>query len=56
MTEEQLIGLIDPVLRDLGSLAVEGEEFRHPPLDVVRYYDARSGSVLSRSSVALGAW
>jgi hypothetical protein len=39
MTEEQLIGLIDPVLRDLGSLVGEGEEFRQPPLDVVRYYD-----------------
>ncbi|HKI20999.1 MAG TPA: hypothetical protein VKA15_24110 [Isosphaeraceae bacterium] len=39
MTEEQLIGLIDPVLRDLGSLALEGEEFRQPPLDVVRYYE-----------------
>jgi hypothetical protein len=39
MTEEQLIGLIDPVLRDLGSRALEGEEFRQPPLDVVRYYE-----------------
>jgi hypothetical protein len=39
MTEEQLIGLIDPVLRELGALVEEGEEFRVPPLDVVRYYD-----------------
>jgi len=39
MTEEQLIGLIDPVLRDLGSRALEGEEFRQPPLDIVRYYE-----------------
>jgi hypothetical protein len=39
MTEEQLIGLIDPVLRDLGSLALDGEEFRQPALDVVRYYE-----------------
>ena len=39
MTEERLIELVDPVLRGLGSQGREGEEFRHPPLDVVRYYN-----------------
>jgi hypothetical protein len=39
MTEERLIGLMDPVLRDLGSRVEDGEEFRKPPLDVVRYYE-----------------
>jgi hypothetical protein len=38
MTEERFISLVDPVLRDLGSRAEDGEEFRQPPLDVVRYY------------------
>jgi hypothetical protein len=39
MIEERLIDLIDPVLRDLGSQIEEGEEFRQPPLDVIRYYE-----------------
>ena len=34
-----MIELVDPVLRGLGSRAGEGEEFRQPPLDVVRFYD-----------------
>ncbi len=59
MTEDQLIGLIDPVLRDLGSRIEDGEEFRQPPLDVVRYYQRPSGLSalplfgLARSVVAL---
>jgi hypothetical protein len=39
MTEERLIGLINPVLRDLGSRIEDGEEFRQPPLEVLRYFE-----------------
>jgi hypothetical protein len=39
MTEERLIALIDLVLRELGSMVQDGEEYRQPPLDVVRYYE-----------------
>lgn len=38
MIEDQFIELIDPLLRDGGSVLEEGEEFRDPPLDVLRYY------------------
>jgi hypothetical protein len=38
MTGDDLLNLIDPVLRQAGSLPEEGEEFRTPPLDVLRYY------------------
>jgi hypothetical protein len=38
MTEERLIDLLDPVLRETGSRLEAGEEFRQPPLDVMRYY------------------
>lgn len=38
MTEDALFALIDPVLRAAGSVPEEGEEFRAPPLDVLRYY------------------
>jgi len=38
MIEDRFIELIDPVLRDSGSVLEEGEEFRQPPLDVLRYY------------------
>ena len=36
MTEETLFERIDEVLKPLGSRADEGEEFRSPPLDVLR--------------------
>jgi hypothetical protein len=38
MIEDRFFELIDPVLRAAGSVAEEGEEFRAPPLDVLRYY------------------
>jgi hypothetical protein len=38
MIEDRFIELIDPILRDSGSALEEGEEFREPPLDVLRYY------------------
>ena len=38
MTEEAFFELIEPALKDLGSTAEEGEEFREPPLDVLGYY------------------
>ena len=37
MTESELFDLIDPVLSTLGASRDEGEEFREPALDVVRY-------------------
>jgi hypothetical protein len=46
MTEDQFIELIDPVLREAGLGFEEGEEFRKPPLDVLRFY--RRGLRLSR--------
>ena len=38
MIEERLIELIDPMLRSAGSSLENGEEYREPPLDVLRYY------------------
>ena len=38
MLEERLFELIDPVLRLAGATLEPGEEFREPPLDVLRYY------------------
>jgi hypothetical protein len=38
LLEDQLLDLIDPILTPLGLRAEEGEEFREPPLDVLRYY------------------
>ena len=38
MLEERLFELIDPVLRLVGAMLEPGEEFREPPLDVLRYY------------------
>jgi hypothetical protein len=38
MIEDRFIELIDPILRDHGSVLEAGEEFREPPLDVLRYY------------------
>ena len=38
MLEDQFLDLIDPVLKPLGLVEEDGEEFREPPLDVLRYY------------------
>ncbi len=38
MLEDQLFDLIDPGLRQAGATLEHGEEFRQPPLDVLRYY------------------
>ena len=38
MIEDELFARITPVLRPLGAVPDEGEEFREPPLDVLRYY------------------
>jgi hypothetical protein len=38
MLEDQLIELIDPLLRAQGATLEDGEEFREPPLAVLRYY------------------
>jgi hypothetical protein len=38
MLIDQLNDLIDPVIRAGGSVLESGEEFREPPLDVLRYY------------------
>jgi hypothetical protein len=41
MIEDQLIELIEPLLEQAGSRFQGGEEFRQPPLDVLRYYQRR---------------
>jgi hypothetical protein len=41
MLEDQFIELIDPLLRSAGSVFEAGEEFREPPLSVLRYYRRR---------------
>jgi hypothetical protein len=46
MTEDQLIDLVGPLLVESGSVVDVGEEFRQPPLDVLRYY--RRGLRLGR--------
>jgi len=38
MIEDQLFEIMDPVLKTVGAVAEEGEEYRTPPLDVLRYY------------------
>jgi hypothetical protein len=38
MIEDTFIELIEPVLREAGSVRDPGEEFRDPPLDVLQYY------------------
>jgi hypothetical protein len=38
LLEDQFLDLINPILKPLGLRAEEGEEFREPPLDVLRYY------------------
>jgi hypothetical protein len=37
MIEDQFIERIEPILREGGSVLDVGEEFREPPLDVLRY-------------------
>jgi hypothetical protein len=41
MVEDRFIELIEPVLRELGSVSEAGESFREPPLDVLGYYPRR---------------
>jgi hypothetical protein len=41
MLEDQFIELIDPLIRGGGSVLEDGEEFREPPLAVLRYYRRR---------------
>ncbi len=41
MLEDQFIELTDPLLRARGSVLEIGEEFRDPPLSVLRYYRRR---------------
>jgi len=38
MTEDELFERIGPALASAGSAVEDGEEFRSPPLDVLRYY------------------
>ena len=38
MIEDQFIDLIEPLLQQAGASFQGGEEFRQPPLDVLRYY------------------
>lgn len=38
MIEDQLYEIIDPILKTAGAVIEEGEEYRTPPLDVLRYY------------------
>jgi hypothetical protein len=42
MLEEPFIDLIEPVLKELGSVREAGESFREPPLDVLGYYARRA--------------
>jgi hypothetical protein len=41
MVEDRFIELIEPALRELGSVREAGEAFREPPLDVLGYYPRR---------------
>jgi hypothetical protein len=41
MVEDRFIELIEPVLRELGSVREAGESFREPPLEVLGYYPRR---------------
>ncbi len=38
MIEDQLFELVESVVKPLGSRAEEGEEFREPALDILRYF------------------
>jgi hypothetical protein len=37
MTEAEFFEIVHPALRELGTVPEEGEEYRDPPLDVLRY-------------------
>jgi hypothetical protein len=37
MIEDDLFAILDPVLGPLGAVEEDGEEYREPPLDVLRY-------------------
>lgn len=41
MTVDDLLDILDPILRGLNSVPEAGEEFRSPPLDVLRYHRRR---------------
>jgi hypothetical protein len=41
MVEDRFIELIEPVLRELGSVREAGEAFHEPPLDILGYYPRR---------------
>jgi hypothetical protein len=41
MIEDRFIELIEPVLRELGSVREAGESFPEPPLEVLGYYPRR---------------
>ncbi|WP_165224140.1 hypothetical protein [Aquisphaera insulae] len=38
MTDENLLELLDPVLRSGGARAEPGEDYRRPPIEILRYY------------------
>lgn len=38
MIEDDLYAIVESALKPVGSVEEEGEEFREPPLDVLRYY------------------
>ncbi|HEV3164574.1 MAG TPA: hypothetical protein VGZ22_11150 [Isosphaeraceae bacterium] len=38
MLEEDLFAIVDEALKPLGSILDDGEEFREPPLDILRFY------------------
>ena len=38
MTEDELLQLVESILDPTGMRIEDGEEFREPPLDVVRYH------------------
>jgi hypothetical protein len=41
MVEDRFIELVEPILRELGSVREAGEAFQEPPLDVLGYYPRR---------------
>lgn len=38
MLEDEFLDLIDPILKPIGLREEDGEEYRQPPLDILRYY------------------
>ena len=41
MVEDKFFELIEPILREMGSVREDGESFREPSLDVLGYYPRR---------------